>query len=89
MKTKSFKQIIDRLIDKGVDNIKIMRSKIGCGIIKQNDIISIEVTKNDNVYVASLQYIFDMPIISVSRIIRNENGLCISLTPIGRFKYTK
>lgn len=89
MKTKSFNQIIRCLNDKGVDNIKIMRSDFDCGCIKANDIISIEATINSNVYTVSLSYIFDMPIICVSRIIRNENGICTTLIPIGRFKYTK
>lgn len=89
MKTKTFKQIIDHLIEKGVETIKIMRSDSYCGCINPNDIIAIEVIKNNMVYFASVSHVFDNPIIDVGRIIRNENGRCISRFTIGQFKYTK
>lgn len=89
MKTRTFKQIIDHLIEKGVETIKIMRSDSYCGCIKPNDIIAIEVIKNNRIYLASVSHVFDNPIIDVDRIIRNENGRCISRFTIGQFKYTK
>ena len=87
MKTRTFKQIIDRLIEKGADSIKITRSDVYCGCIKPNDIISIEVIKNGNIYIASAAHVFDNPTIDVDRIIRNENGRCISRYTIGQFEY--
>ena len=89
MKTKTFKQIIDHLIEKGVETIKIKRSDCYWGCIKPNDIIAIEVIKNNRIYLASVSHVFDNPIIDVDRIIRNENGRCISRFTIGQFKYTK
>lgn len=89
MKTKTFKQIIDHLIEKGVETIKIMRSDSYRGCINPNDIIAIEVIKNNRIYLASVSHVFDNPIIDVDRIIRNENGRCISRFTIGQFKYTK
>lgn len=89
MKTRTFKQIIDHLIEKGVDSIKIMRSDCFCGCIKPNDIIAIEVSKNGKIYFASAAHVFDNPTIYVDRIIRNENGRCISRFTIGQFKYAK
>lgn len=87
MKTRTFKQIIDHLIEKGVDSIKITRSTAFCGCIKPNDIISIEVIKNGNIYIASAAHVFDNPTIDVDRIIRNEDGRCINRFTIGQFQY--
>lgn len=85
MKTISFKQLIDNLIEKGVDSIKIMRSDCFCGCIKPNDIIAIEVSKNGKIYFASAAHVFDNPTIDVDRIIRNENGRCIYRETIKQF----
>lgn len=87
MKTKTFKQIIDRLIEKGADSIKITRSTCFCGCIKPNDIISIEVEINGNIYIADAAHVFDNPTIDVDRIFRNENGRCIHRQTIGQFQY--
>ena len=88
MKTRTFKQIIDNLIDKGVKSIKIMRSDVNCGFINKNDIISIEVVhKNGRIYIASVCEVFSEPIIAVDRIIRNEAGRCIDRFTIGQYKY--
>ena len=89
MKTKTFKQIIDHLIEKCVETIKIMRSDSYFGCINPNDIIAIEVIKNNRIYLASVSHVFDNPIIDVDRIIRNENVRCISRFTICQFKYTK
>ena len=86
MKTKTFKQIIDRLIEKGVDSIKITRSVKHCGCIKPNDIIAIEVNNGDEIYIASAAHVFDTPTIDVDRFVRNENGRCIARWSIGQFK---
>lgn len=85
MKTISFKQLIDNLIEKGVDSIKIMRSDCFCGCIKPNDIIAIEVSKNGKIYFVSAAHVFDNPTIDVDRIIRNENGRCIYRETIKQF----
>ena len=89
MKTTSFTQLLNHLIEKGVDSIKIMRSDCFCGCINPNDIIAIEVCKNGNIFCASVSNVFDIPTIDVDRIIRNENGRCISRYTIGQFNYAK
>ena len=89
MKTKTFKQIIDRLIEKGVDSIKITRSDRHMGCIKPNDIIAIEVKKGDEyIAIASVAHVFTTPTIDVDRIVRNEKGRCISRFNIGQFYYS-
>ena len=87
MKTRTFKQIIDHLIEKGVESIKITRNTAFCGCINPNDIIAIEVRIHGNIYIASAAHVFDNPTIDVDRIIRNENGRCISRYTIGQFEY--
>lgn len=87
MKTKTFKQIIDRLIERGADSIKIMRSTSYCGCIKPNDIISIEVIKGENIYIASVSHVFSEPKIDVDKLIRDEDGRCIERWTIGQFNY--
>ena len=89
MKATTFNQLIDHLIKKGVDSIKITRSNRFCGCIKPNDIISIEVCKNGNIYLSSVSHVFDNPIIDVDRIIRDKNGCCIARWTIGQFIYSK
>lgn len=90
MKTRTFKQIIDRLIEKGVDSIKITRSTCYCGCIKPNDIIAVEVQKGDDyIAIASVAHVFDIePTIEVDRIIRNEQGRCTARFNIGQFIYS-
>lgn len=85
MKTISFKQLIDNLIEKGVDSIKIERSTAYCGCISPNDIIAIEVSKGNYTYIASAAHVFDNATIEVDRIIRNENGRCIYRETIKQF----
>lgn len=85
MKTYSLKQLIERLIEKGVDSIKIERSTAYSGCIKPNDIIAIEVSKGNYTYIASAAHTFDNPTIDVDRIIRNENGRCIYRETIKQF----
>lgn len=85
MKTTSFKQIIDRLIEKGADSIKITRSTSHCGCIKPNDIIAVEVSKGDKTFIASACHVFDTPTIDVDRIIRNEDGRCIYRETVKQF----
>lgn len=87
MKTKTFKQIIDRMIEKGADSIKITRSTSFCGCIKPNDIISIEIIKDVNIYVASATHVFDEPKIDIDKLVRDESGRCIARWTIGRFNY--
>lgn len=89
MKTTSFKQLINHLIEKGVDSIQIMRSDCFCGCINPNDIISIEVCKNGIIYVASAAHVFDNPTIDVDRIVRDETGRCIARWTIRQFNYAK
>lgn len=85
MKTTSFKQIIDRLIEKGADSIKNTRSTAHCGCIKPNDIIALEVSKGNSTYIASAAHVFDNATIDVDRIIRNEDGRCIYRETIKQF----
>ena len=87
MKTKTFKQIIDRMIEKGVDSIKITRSTSFCGCIEPNDIISIEIIKDGNIYVASATHVFDEPKIDIDKLVRDESGRCIARWTIGQFNY--
>lgn len=87
MKTRTFKQIIDRLIEKGADSIKITRSDVHCGCIKPNDIISVEIVKDGNIYIASASQVFSEPKIDVEQLIRNEDGRCIARWNIGQFNY--
>lgn len=89
MKTKTFKQIIERLMATGVESIKIMRSDSNCGCIKTNDIIAIEFIHDDLVYIISVSHVFDNPLIDVDRIIRDEDGRCIRRFTIWQYKYTK
>lgn len=89
MKTKTFKQIIDRVIEKGADSIKITRSTSFCGCIKPNDIISIEIIKNGNIYVASATHVFNEPKIDVDKLMRDDNGRCIARWNIGQYNYAK
>lgn len=89
MKSISFTQLINHLIEKGVESIKITRSNCFCGCVKPNDIISIEVCKNDIIYVASVAHVFADPTIDVDRIVRDETGLCISRWTICQYKYVK
>lgn len=89
MKTISFKQLIDHLIDKGVESIKIMRSDCYCGCINPNDIIAVEFSKNGKIYIASVSHVFDNSTIDVDRLIRNENGRCIARWTIRQFNYFK
>lgn len=89
MKTKTFKQIIDRLVDKGAESFIIHRSDSYCGCIAPNDIISVEVTANERVYVASVCNVFNDPVISVDRLLRDSYGRCVSRYTIGCFKYSK
>ena len=86
MKTTTFKQLIDHLIEKGVDNIKIERATASCGCIKPNDIIAIEVTKNGNIFIASAAHVFDNPTIDVDRLIRNNEGRCIYRETIKQYQ---
>lgn len=87
MKTKTFKQIIDRLIERGADSIKIERSDAHCGCIKPNDIISVEIVKDGNIFIASVSHVFSEPKIDVDKLIRNEDGRCIARWNIGQFNY--
>lgn len=87
MKTKTFKQIIDRLIEKGADSIKITRSYVYCGCIKPNDIIAVEIEKDGKTFIASASHVFSEPKIDVDRLIRNEDGRCIARWNIGQFNY--
>jgi len=89
MNTRTFNQIIDRLVEKGAEITKVTRSDCFCGCINPNDIISIEVCKNGIIYIASVSHVFDNPVIDVDRIIRNENGRCIARWTIGQFNYAK
>lgn len=77
MKAMTFNEMINKLIEKGVESIKIERSSAYCGCIKPNDIIAIEVSKGDYTYIASVAHVFDNATIDIDRIIRNENGRCI------------
>lgn len=89
MKTVTFNQLIDHLIEKGVDSIKITRSDIFCGCIKPNDITSLEVRKNGYILIASVSHVFSSPTIDVDRIVRDETGRCISRWTIRQFNYAK
>ena len=89
MKTVTFKQLINHLIDKGVDSIKITRSDCFCGCINPNDIIAIEVSKNGNIYLASVSHVFVNPIIDVDRIVRDETGFCTARWTVRQFNYAK
>lgn len=89
MKTTTFKHLIDHLIEKGVDTIKIKRSNCFCGCINPNDIIAIEVCKNGNIYFASVSNVFDKPTIDVDRIVRSEDGRCVARCTIRQFNYVK
>lgn len=86
MKSTTFKHLIDHLIGKGFDSIKIERANCYCGCIKPNDIIEIEVTKNGCIYIASAAHVFDNPTIDVDRIIRNDEGRCIYRETIKQFQ---
>ena len=87
MKTKTFKQIIDRVIEKGADCIIIKRGTSYCGCINPNDIIAVEVRKGNKIYVASVSHVFSEPVIDVDRIVRNKDGRCIDRWTIGQYKY--
>lgn len=89
MKTTTFKQLINHLIENGVDSITINRSNCFCGCVNPNDIISTEFCKNGNIYFASVSHVFDIPVIDVDRIIRNDNGRCIARWTVLQFKYAK
>lgn len=89
MKTKTFKQIIDRLVDKGAESFIIHRSDFHCGCIEPDDIISVEVTANERLYVASVCNVFKEPVISVDCLQRDSDGRCVSRYTIGCFKYSK
>lgn len=84
MKKVTFTQLIDHLTEKGVDSIKIERSNCYCGCINPNDIISIEVCKNGNIYLASVSHVFDNPIIDVDRIIRNASDYLYACNAVHR-----
>lgn len=88
MKSTTFKQLIEHLIEKGFDSIKIERSPVYCGCIKPNDIIAIEVTKNGNIFIASAAHVFDNPTIDVDRLIRNDEGRCIYREQIKQYQLT-
>lgn len=87
MKTKSFKQIIERVVEKGADYIIIKRSTSYCGCINPDDIIAVEVHKGEKIYVASVSHFFSEPIINVDRLVRDKNGRCIDRWTIGQYKY--
>ena len=87
MKTKTFKQIIVRVIEKGADCIIIKRSTSYCGCINPNDIIAVEVRKGNKIYVASVSHVFSEPIIDVDRLVRNKEGRCLDRWTIGQYKY--
>lgn len=89
MKSVTFKQLIDHLIDKGVECIKIIRSDCFCGCINPKDIIAIEVCKNGIIYIASVAHVFDNPTIDVDRIVRDESGRCLSRWTVRQFNYAK
>lgn len=89
MKTTTFIQLINHVIEKGADSIKINRSSRACGCITPNDIIAIEVSKNGNIYLASVSHVFDNPVIDVDRIVRDETGRCVSRWTIRQFIYAK
>lgn len=86
MKTTTFTQLINHLIEKGIESIKIQRSTAYCGCIKPNDIISIEVVKNGCIYICSAAHVFDNPTIDVDRLIRNEDGRCIYRETVKQFQ---
>ena len=87
MKTKKFKQIIDRVIEKGADRIIIKRCTSYCGCINPGDIIAVEVHKGGKIYVASVSHFFSEPIIYVDRLVRDNNNRCIDRWTIGQYKY--
>lgn len=89
MKTKTFKEIIYRLLDKGAQNIIIRRSDSYCGCIEPDDIIAVSVHVDERVYVASVCNVFEDPVITVDRVLRDSDGRCVSRYTIGTFKYAK
>ena len=89
MKSITFIQLINHLIEKGVDSIKITRSECFCGCVNPGDIISIEVCKNGIIYFASVSHVFDVPVIDVDRIIRDDAGRCVARWSVRQFNYAK
>lgn len=89
MKTKSFKQIIEHLIDNGVENIKIIRSDCFMGCFEPKDIIALEVSINGHIYFVTVTRVFDNPLIVVDRIIRDENNRLIDRFTISKYNYSK
>lgn len=82
----TFRQLIDHLIDKGADYIKIQRSTSYCGCVRPNDIIGVEVSRNGKIYFASACHVFDNPTIDVDRIIRDGKGKCLYRETVKQFQ---
>ena len=87
MKTKTFKQIIDRVVEKGADCIIIKRATSYCGCIKPNDVITVVVRKGDDVYIASVSHVVGKPIIYVYKIVSNKESGCVFRQLIGKYNY--
>lgn len=87
MKTKTFKQIIDRVTEKGADCIIIKRATSYCGCIKPDDIITVVVRKGDDVYIASVSHVTGKPIIYVYKLVWNKESGNIYRKIIGQYNY--
>lgn len=87
MKTKTFKQIIDRVVEKGADCIIIKRATSYCGCIKPDDIITVVVRKGDDVYIASVSHVVGKPIIYVYKLVSNKESGCVFRKLIGKYNY--
>ena len=79
METRTFNQIISRVIEQGASKVEIHRSKSHAGCVAPGDIIAVYFYRDNNTnstyyccYRAALCHIFDNPTIVVDRIWRER-----------------
>lgn len=97
METRSFTQIINKVIANGAEKVEIERSKGYCGCAKPGDIISVIVYKagckkpGAKTYwcvKAALQHVFDNPTIKVEALLRDiDTDRCLDTMDGPEFEY--